>query len=91
VDANEIRSEANVEQRRIGRGLARVLFFVAVRGEEISAVVRAVERDFAFGPAADGADDFSLRGAEAPWFAFLTDRTGQREPLESIVKQNYGL
>ena len=91
VDADKIWSEANVKQRRIGRELARVLFFVAVRGEEIGTVKRAVEGNFAFRTAADRADGFGLRGAEASRFTFVTDRTGQEEPPKNIVKQSYKL
>ena len=77
VDAHEIRGEADVEQGRVGGKLARVLFFVAMRGDEVGAVGRAVEGDFALGAAADGADGFGLGRAEAAGLAFLTDRTGQ--------------
>jgi hypothetical protein len=80
VEADQIRSEANIKQRRVGGELARVLFFVAMRGREIGAVGWAVEGNFALGAAADRADGFGLGGAEAAGFAFLTDRTGQEEP-----------
>jgi hypothetical protein len=33
VDADEIRGETDIQQRCVGRELARVLFFVAVRGD----------------------------------------------------------
>jgi hypothetical protein len=88
VDADEIGSEAYVEQRSIGWEFAGMLFFVAVGGKEIGAVWRAVEGDLAFRAAADGADRFSLGRAEAARFAFLTDRTGQEEPPKSSVKPN---
>ena len=81
VDAYKIRSEADVEQRRVGWELARVLFFVAVSGDEIGAVGRAVESNFALGAATDGADGFGFRRTEAPGLTFLTDRTGQENPL----------
>ena len=84
VDAHEIRGEANVEQRRVGGKLARVLFFVAVGGDEIGAVGRAVESNFALGAAADGADGFGTRGTEAPRFTFLTDRTRHEVSLERV-------
>jgi len=82
VDANEIRSEANVEERRVGGELARLLIFVAVSGDQVGAVGRAVEGDFAFGAATDGADGFGFGRAEAAGFTFLTDRTGHEDPLE---------
>ena len=43
--------------------------------DEIGTVGRAVERDFAFGAAAYGADFFGLGRAEARGLAFFTDRT----------------
>jgi len=82
VDAYKIRSDANIEKQRVRGKLARVLVFVAVRGEEVCAVGRAVESDLALGAAADGADGFGLCRAESTGFAFLTDRTGQVDPLE---------
>ena len=82
MDADEIRSEADVEQRCVGGELARVLFFVAMRGDEVSAVGRAVESNFAFRAATDRADGFGFGGAEAAGFAFFADRTGQKYPLE---------
>ena len=87
VDADEIRSEADVEQWRVGGELARLLIFVAVRGDQVGAVGRAVEGDFAFGAATDGADGFGFGRAEAARFAFLTDRTGHEDPLVSVSEQ----
>ena len=80
MQANEIRSEADVEQRSIGRDLARVLVFVAMRGQEIAAVGRAVETDFALGAAADRTDFFGFCRAEAFRFAFLADWTEHAIP-----------
>ena len=82
VDADEIRGEADVEQRRVGGKLARVLLFVAMRGDQVGAVGRAVEGDFAFGAATDGADGFGFGRAEPAGFTFLTDRTRQENPPE---------
>ncbi|PMX05627.1 hypothetical protein, partial [Pseudomonas sp. GW460-12] len=69
-----------VQKRRIGRNRARVLFLVAMGGEEIAAVGRAIERDFAFGAAADGADFFGFRRAKPLGFAFLADWTEHGVP-----------
>ena len=80
MDANEIRSQADVEERRVDGKLARVLLFVAMRGDKVGAVGRAVEGDFAFGAAADGADGFGFGRAEAARFAFLTNWAGQEIP-----------
>ena len=59
---------------------------VAMSGEEIAAVGRAVEGDFAFGTATDGANFFRFSGAKALRFAFLTNWTGHGFPW---VTQNY--
>jgi hypothetical protein len=53
-----------------------VLVFIAVGGYEIRAVRRAIDADFAFGAAADGANLLALGGTEALGFALLADRTG---------------
>ena len=82
MNADKIRSEADVEQRGVGGELALVSFFVAMRGDEVSAVGRAVESNFAFRAATDRADGFGFGGAEAAGFAFFADRTGQKYPLE---------
>jgi len=81
VEADKIGSEADVEQPGVGGNLAGVSFFVAVGGEEIGAVGRAVESDFAFGAAADGADFFGFGRAEAFGLTFLADGTRHKRPL----------
>ncbi len=53
-----------------------MLVFVAVRGEEIGAIGRAVNRNFTLGAAADGANLFALGGAEAGGFALFANRAG---------------
>ena len=80
VKADKIGSEADIEERSIGRERARVLVFVTVGGMEIAAVGRAIEGDFALGAATDGADFFGLGRAEPFGLAFLTDRTEHRIP-----------
>ena len=82
MDTDEIRGEADIKQRCVGGKLARMLLFVAMRGEEIGAVGRTVEGYFALGTAADRADGLGLGRTEAARFAFLTDRTGQEDPLK---------
>jgi len=47
-----------------------VLIFVAMGGDQIRAINRTVDGDFAFSAAANGADWFAHRGAEARWFSF---------------------
>ena len=73
MQADEVRGKTDVEQRSIRGDLARVLVFVAMRGQEIGAVGRAVESDFAFGAAADSTDFFGFCRAKAFRFAFLAD------------------
>ena len=84
VDTDEIRGETDVEKRRVGGELARVLLFVTMPGEKVGAVGWAVEGDLALGAAADGADSFGFGRAEAAWFTFLTDRTRHEVSLERV-------
>ena len=49
--------------------------FVTVSRDQIRAIGRAVNADFALRAAADGADFLALGGAEARGFALLADRT----------------
>lgn len=65
-----------------------MIFFVAVSGKEIGATGGAVERDLAFGAAADGADFFGFGGAEAFGFTFLADGTGHGAP--GITRESSG-
>jgi hypothetical protein len=51
---------------------------VPVRGNQISAVSRAVDGNLAFGAAADGANLLRLGGTESRSFALLTDGAGPR-------------
>ena len=53
-----------------------MLVFVAVSGDQIIAVDGAIDGDFAFAAAADGADFFALGGTEAFWFSPFTDGAG---------------
>jgi len=80
MQADEVRREADVEERSVRRKLARVLFLVAVGRDEISTVGRAVEGDFAFDAATDGADFFGLGWAKARGLAFFTDWTEHEIP-----------
>ena len=61
---------------------ALMLIFIAMRGGEISAVYRAVNRDFSFRTAADGTDFFALGRTKASFFSFFTNRTGQESSPE---------
>jgi len=80
VEADEVRSKADIEQWSVRGNGSRVLLFVAVSGEQIAAVGWAVERDFALGTATDGADFFGFGGAKAFRLAFLADWTGHEVP-----------
>jgi hypothetical protein len=88
MQADEIGSEADIQQWSIRGERARMIFFVAVSGEEIGAIRWAVERDFAFGAAAHGADFFGFGGAEAFGLAFLADGTGHGAP--GITHESFG-
>jgi hypothetical protein len=50
--------------------------FVAVGGNEIRAIGRTIDSDFALGAAADCADCFALCRTEANSFALFADRAG---------------
>jgi hypothetical protein len=65
-----------VEERSVGGEFALVFVFVAVGGNQIRAIDGAVDRDFAFFSAADGADFFALGRAEPLGFAFFADGAG---------------
>jgi hypothetical protein len=77
----DVLRDAFVEERSVFGQNALVFPFVAVRGDEIRAVGRATDGDFAFRAAADGADFFALGRAVARSFALLTNRTIQAIPL----------
>src|SRR5258708_2368975 len=76
VGVDDILRDFFVEQRSVRGQRALVLVFVAVGGDEIGAVRRAIDRDFTLGAAANGADLFALGGAEASGFALFADGTG---------------
>jgi hypothetical protein len=78
---------ADVEEGSVGGERAGVIVFVAVCGDEISAVGRAIDGDFAFGAATNGADLFGLCGTEASGFAFLADGTDHKNSLETFKKR----
>ena len=79
--------DALFEERRIfGQGTL-VLVFVTMCNDEISAIWRTADGDFALGAAADRADFFALGGAEARAFALLADRTVQSVPPGTAAKQ----
>jgi hypothetical protein len=59
-----------------------VLIFVAVRGEKVRTIRRAIDGDFASGAAADRADGFALGGTKPRAFSFFADRAGHRSSLE---------
>jgi hypothetical protein len=75
---NGILGDFFVEQRSVCGKQALVLVFIAVGGQEIGAIGRAIDGDFAFGATANGADFFALGGAKAGLFTFFANRTGHR-------------
>jgi hypothetical protein len=84
---NGVLGDADVEQGSVGGKRAGMIVFVAVRGDEIGAVRRAVDSDFAFCAATNGADLFSLCGAEASGLAFLANGTDHKNSLETFRKR----
>jgi hypothetical protein len=81
VQVNDVGGNADTEERSVGGQRPGVLLFVAMGGEEVSAVGGAVDREFAFRAAADGTDFFGLSGAEAARLAFVADWTKHNVPL----------
>src|SRR6266571_7509988 len=76
MSVDDVLRDLFVEQGSVcGQGTL-VLVFVAVRGEEIGAIGRAVNRDFALCAAADGANLFALGGAKSRGFALFANRAG---------------
>ena len=67
--------DADVEKWSIGRERARVLLLITMGGDEIAAVGRAVNGEFALGAAAHGADFFRFGRTEAPRLALIADWT----------------
>jgi hypothetical protein len=82
MGVKDVLRDGFVEERCVFRQRALVFVFVAVRGDEISAVGRTADGDFALRAAADGTDFFALGGAIARGFALLTNRTVQAIPLD---------
>jgi hypothetical protein len=75
---------ALVEERRVLGKNALMFVFVAVRGDQVSAVGRTADSDLAFGAAADGTDFFAFGGTIPRSLAFLADRTVQTIPLDFV-------
>jgi len=82
VRVDDVRRKIYIEERSVGRQRAWVFVFVAVRGEKVRAIRRAIDGDFAAGSAADRADGFALRRAKPRAFSFFTDRARHRFSLE---------
>lgn len=53
-----------------------MLVFVPVRGDQVSAIERAVDDDFALFAAADGTDSFAFGSTESLSFPFFADWAG---------------
>ena len=73
VRVDQIGRNLHIEQRGVGWDLALVLVFVTVGGDQMGAIDRAVDGDFAIDAAADGADFFAFGGTEAIRFSFFAD------------------
>jgi hypothetical protein len=79
VGVDDVLLDARIEERRVGGKGAGMVVFVAVCGNEVSAIRRAVDRDFAPGAATDSADFFRFGRAKASGFAFLADGTSHKD------------
>src|SRR5215471_3521102 len=80
--------DAFFEKRRVGGDGTLVLVFVAVRRGQIAAVYGAINRDFTFGTATNGADFFRLCGAKAAFFSFFTNRARQTRSPGRLARKN---
>ena len=76
VSVDDILRDFFIEQWSIRGQRALMAVFVAVGGDEIRAIGRAVNGDFALGATADRADFFAFGRAEAGGFAPIADRAG---------------
>jgi hypothetical protein len=70
---DEVRWNLYIQERGIRRDFALVLVLVSMSGNQMGAIGRALDGDFAIGAAADGADFFAFGGAEAIRFALFAD------------------
>lgn len=71
-----------LEEWRFGRERPLVLVFIAMRGDQIAALRRAADGDFASRTAAERTDLFSFGRTVARRLALFTDWTVQTVPLE---------
>jgi hypothetical protein len=60
-----------------------------VGGEQVGAIWRAIDGDFAARAAANGADGFALRGTEPRAFSLFTDRTLHGSSLRIEEQKEY--
>src|SRR4249919_2040321 len=75
VRVNDVLRNFDVEQGRVGGKLALVLILVTMRRDEVRAVGRAVDGNFALRAAAYGTDFLALRGTKSYGFTLFADRT----------------
>src|SRR5258707_15438044 len=76
VRVDEVGRNLHIQQWSIRWDHALVLVFVAVRGDQVGAVDRAIDGDFALCAAADGADFLAFGRAKPGAFSFFADWTG---------------
>jgi hypothetical protein len=72
---DDIGREIDVQQGRVRRQGAGMLVLVAMGGQQVRAILYAIDSDFAAGAAAHGADRFALSGTEPRAFALLANGT----------------
>jgi hypothetical protein len=73
---DDVGREADVEHGRVRRKRAGMLVLIAMGGDEVRAIGRAIDGDFAAGAAADSADRLSFRRTEARSFSLFANRAG---------------
>jgi hypothetical protein len=76
VRVDQIGRNSHVKQWGIGGQLSLMLVLVAMGRKQVGAIDRAVDGDFAFPAAANGADFLAFRGTKTLWFSLFTDRAG---------------
>lgn len=86
VGVDYVRRDADIEQRSIGRERARMLVFVAVGGEKVATMGRAVDGDFTLGAATDRANLLGFGRTETAGLTFVANRTEhERSPGEKFL------
>ena len=76
MDVKGVARNLYIEQRCVGWKRPWMLIFVAMRGDQISAIYGTIDRDFAFFATANGADLFAFCWTKSLRFSFFADWAG---------------